>query len=499
MLNYSQEFFPIHAVPPLVRGAILEASAVANAPQSLAASVAFSTAALACQGHIRVRSPAGVLSPVSMFFLDVAKSGDRKTTVEKLFLSSIRDFQMAHQQRLLGALARARDQIAIWKVEAEALNKKLGSAICRGADTERLKEQLLNHAAKRPQEVRLPKLFYANTSPEALWFGLAKHWPSAILQSSEASTVLAGKMSQDFGALNSLWDGGEHVVDRRSGESFTLRDAKLSVSLMVQPGVMQKFLAKGDGHARDIGFLARCLVSAPTSLMGTRFLHNALKHETPYLNEFADAAHGLLNEYFSADDVLRVEPRVLQFESDAADAWLDFYNRVEGALAPGGYYSDISDFASKIAENAARMAAIFHAIEGKPGNLIDHESATSAVAVTTWYLNEFKRLLGEPQQLSDVHANSRILEVWLQEHCVRSGYRYQFLQRHIRTYGPNRLRDKKILGEALDQLARDQKLIIGKYNRQLCVSLNMQYFGHEYHLRQSHSQPLLLLRPSSGI
>ena len=37
MLNYSQEFFPIHAVPPLVRGAILEASAVANAPLVLLA------------------------------------------------------------------------------------------------------------------------------------------------------------------------------------------------------------------------------------------------------------------------------------------------------------------------------------------------------------------------------------------------------------------------------------------------------------------------------
>ena len=485
MFMYSPDPFPIDRVPSLMRGAILEASALAGVQTPLAAGLAFAAAAVACQGHIKVRSPANLVSPLSMYFLHVAKSGDRKSTVEKLFLVGLREFQKFHDQRLQGASEQFDEALAVWQTEHSALAQCLSTAIRRERNTEVIKERLRCHEAQRPKAAKMPKLFFSETSPEALLHKLSNDWSSAMLQSSEASMLLAGRATRNLGALNVLWDGQDVEVDRRTGASFTVRDAKLSASLMVQPGVMQKFLAKGNGHARDVGFLARCLICAPESVQGTRFVSATDQHKTEFLNQFAHVTRALLGDYFSDAGVLCDAPQMLRFQPGAAEAWRRFYNYVEGALAPGARYSDIPDFASKIPENAVRLAAIFHAIEGKAGDLIDEATTESAVSVCSWYVEEFKRLLGEPQQLSEVHANAQMLEAWLQNLFVRCGSaNYHISYSRIRTFGPNRLREKRALEDALDQLCRESKICIGMQNRQRFVVLNLQYFGMNYRTPQ---------------
>lgn len=472
--------FPIDHLPPLLRGAILEASTLADAPIPVAAGVAFATAALACQGHIQVVSPAGIITNTSGFFIEIVKSGARKTTVDKLFQPGPRKFQRFHEARLKEAVERFDVEDEIWRIEHVEMEKKFASAIRRNTDTAVLKEQLMKHSENRPKKIIIPKLIFSDTTSEALLYHLAKGWNSAVLQSSEGSMIFSGRATKNLAALNLLWDGGDLNVDRRSGESFTVRGVKLSASLMVQPGVIQKFLAKGDGHARDIGFLARFLICAPVSIEGSRYSNGPAPQESKMLDSFADAVRRLLGEYYSDDGVMCVNPIVLQFQPDAAQEWRNFYNWVEGALAQGGFYSDISDFASKVAEHVARMAAIFHSIENKPGIFIDRETTLSAIAVCTWYLNEFKRLFGAPQQLSADFECARLLEIWLQEQCFKNGGVDRFRFTFVRTFGPNRLRDKKILDRAIETLSREGRACILIFNKQRFLVLNMDCFGQNF-------------------
>ena len=53
---------------------------------------------------------------------------------------------------------------------------------------------------------------------------------------------------------------------------------------------------------------------------------------------------------------------------------------------------EIKDFASKAAENAARLAALFHLFSGKIGD-ISTEDMEQAITLTHWYLCEARRLL----------------------------------------------------------------------------------------------------------
>lgn len=64
--------------------------------------------------------------------------------------------------------------------------------------------------------------------------------------------------------------------------------------------------------------------------------------------------------------------------------------------------------ASKIAENMARMAALFHLIEGY-GTEIGYDSAIRAAKICNWHLMEFKRLFGDKQEISEEFHNAKIL------------------------------------------------------------------------------------------
>ena len=102
--------------------------------------------------------------------------------------------------------------------------------------------QLVGHAPVSPL---VPRLLYADATPEALAHALATGWPSGGVLSAEAGAVFgAHGMGQDtilrnLALLNVLWDGGEMAVDRRSKPSFVLRGRRLTFGLMVQPEALR--------------------------------------------------------------------------------------------------------------------------------------------------------------------------------------------------------------------------------------------------------------------
>ncbi|WP_423969878.1 DUF3987 domain-containing protein [Citrobacter werkmanii] len=70
--------------------------------------------------------------------------------------------------------------------------------------------------------------------------------------------------------LNTLWDGSSVIVDRISREGFVLQNARLTLSLMAQPSVISRFMAKRGEEARGTGFLARFLIAKPRLMAGQR-------------------------------------------------------------------------------------------------------------------------------------------------------------------------------------------------------------------------------------
>ena len=221
---------------------------------------------------------------------------------------------------------------------------------------------------------------------------------------------------RNLALLNVLWDGGTLSIGRRTSESFTVRGARLTVALQVQDATLRSFFDRSGGLARGTGFLARFLVAWPESTQGYRPFTDP-PSSWPALAAFNARIAAILDQPAPIDDAGALTPTMLLFTADAKAAWVAFHDAIEGELRTGGELYDVRDVASKSADNAARLAALFQVFEGG-GGAINAESFESASRIAAWHLNEARRFFGELALPAEL-ANAARLDTWLIEHCRR--------------------------------------------------------------------------------
>lgn len=218
----------------------------------------------------------------------------------------------------------------------------------------------------------------------------------AALISNEGGSVLEGKASTDVFLLNSLWSGSDIHVDRRTQESFSLSDPRLTVGVLAQVQVIANFAQHKSQQARYSGLFSRCLIALPQSTQGTRFIYDPTLY-WPNTEKFKDRMKEILKQPVAED--ADGHPGGLFFSSHREPNCVGLgYNCIEYELNPWGFLSDIRDFGSKAADNMARIAALFHYFSKQDGD-ISVETVDRAAEVMKWYLFEFKRLFSSPPPL----------------------------------------------------------------------------------------------------
>ena len=205
-------------------------------------------------------------------------------------------------------------------------------------------------------------------------------------------------------------------VVSRSSESFTVRGAHLTMALQVQEATIRAFFDNTKGLVRGTGFLARFLVSWPQSTQGMHHFTEAPAN-WPALATFNNRLTAILNRPAPIDDDGGLSPAMLTLAPDAKAAWVRFHDAIEAELSTGRELHDVRDVASKTADNAVRLAALFHTFGGNIGP-IDLDAMESAARVTTWHLSEAKRFLGELAMPAEL-ANPARLEAWMLARCRR--------------------------------------------------------------------------------
>ena len=118
------------------------------------------------------------------------------------------------------------------------------------------------------------------------------------------------------------------------------------------------------------------------------------------------------------DDDGVLSPAMLTLTPDAKAAWVTFHDAIEGELRNGGELYDVRDVASKTADNAARLAALFQVFEHDMVGAVELEAFEGASRIAAWHLNESRRFFGElalPAELADAAR----LDSWLIEYCRR--------------------------------------------------------------------------------
>ncbi len=335
------------------------------------------------------------------------------------------------------------------------------------------------------------KVFAPNAVCACVFVAVYKHSRSAGLIEDEAGRIFNSRLLDDLGLLNKVWDGRNVTVDRRS-ESFFVAGPRATISWMVQPHIFNKYMERKGDAARGIGFFARCLVSYPQSNQGWRFeLNNSVegKKIDAFRCRVLTLLHGqidLLMPTKSHDETESSydEKIELSFSSEAQREWVNIFNQVEASIQPGGAFCQNRDYASKIAENIARVAGVMHAFEGYAGTEISKETLQSATTIVLWYAAEFLRLFSPPDPLSELVVDATLIDGWLTNLVKTRGMVPQMDLGLLLQYGPNSLRQKDRLLWALQYLQDKGRLLLHTYltnkgrNRKNVIQLNDAYYGN---------------------
>ena len=309
--------------------------------------------------------------------------------------------------------------------------------------------------SNQPKRPKIFRSIYNDITIEALKSSLANNFPSGGILSNEAGIVFGGhtmnpeSIMRTLGTLNQLWDGNDIRTDRQTSESSIVRNARLTVSLQVQKDPLKRFNESSNNLARGIGLFARFLIAWPKSTQGTRNYQEP-PDNWPGLDAFNNRILEILSSEIKFDDLGGVSPKTINFSPEAKKAWIEFHDHIERSLGMSGRFHEIQDVASKIADNAVRIAALFHVFEFGTDGHIELETFNKASAIAYWHLHEAKRFF-KTLALSKEDQAMIKLNGWLINQCQETGKK-MVERRYTLQYGPNSIRKKEFLNAALEKL-----------------------------------------------
>ncbi len=453
--------YPVNALPPELELLVREIQTKVQAPDALICMAILSAISAACQGLVDVLLPTGQLRPVATNFLTIAESGERKSAVDGIVSAPIHAHDEARAVKYQEDLSQYMYDMKVWQAKDQVLRGKLKKAAHQDESTDEIQQQWEAHEKKKPITPRLRRLHRQDISERALIEALEGDCESIVLMSDEGEAVLKGSAMTTFSVHNRVWDGAKMLtLDRGRGVHIVARHPRGTMSIMVQPVVLKNYLRRHGDLARGSGFWARVLVGAPPSTQGFRFVY-WYNEQWVYLPGFHSSIKELLEEYDRRLAEGPIKRKVLEFSPEAVTRWIALTNQVEAMLQPFGYLNDIKDFASKSMEMTGRLAALLHFFTKQQGQ-ISLNALECAFSIICWHIDEFKRLFGHQSGVTQLQADAKALEHYIQTLFYGNGN--QPLPRNeILRNGP--IRPASRYDEVLDYLTAGSKVWIGRLGR----------------------------------
>jgi hypothetical protein len=403
--------FPMDALGAILAGAALAIGERTGAPDSMCASSVLGAAALCAQPHVDIVLPTGDVRPVSEFFLTVAVSGERKSTVDNLALAAAYSYEARHEAGYSSAMRGHRDDVDTWKAmraKTEKAHKGVAGAL----------HAALAAIGPEPEAPLDPMLLIPEPTYPGMVMLFSRGRGSLGLFADEGGLFIGGHgmkseaKLETVSGLSSTWDGTAIKRIRVGEKSLSLRGRRLSVHLMAQPEVADILL--NDTLIRGQGLLSRILTAAPTSTMGSRAGAGPSSAGDIALSRYDECLERLLERPWPTAPGTRNElaPRLLRMSPEAAELWQAFADEVEGNLGPDGPLTPIAGLANKLAEHAARLAAVLAVVDNPAVVRTEARQLEAAIAIASFYGGEGLRL-AEASRLSPSLLLAQKLLNWL--------------------------------------------------------------------------------------
>lgn len=438
------EEYPLDALPARLAECIRGLVDIVQIPTSIAAQAVLGACAIVAQTRIEIEMPTGEIIPSSLFLFTVAASGDRKSSCDKRALGPV----YRREKELREGFEPKQQQFSIEKaahetaVKAAKSNKKNRFQI----------EEALKECGPPPTPPALPMLLVEEPTTEGIVKLLDEAYPSIGLFSDEGAAFLGGYSMQDeqqakTGAvLSQLWDGKPIKRVRGTDVTKILDKRRMSLHLMVQPGVATKLF--GNKALRDQGMMSRMLITFPKSMKGQRLWREPTQEAKDAVANYQARLAKLLTVAFSGmnPETRELEFQVVQLTPQAREMWIAFSDHLEMQQGVDGDLAEVSDLASKMAQHALRLAAVVAYYQSGDKLIRDGISADAmkaGIALGQYYLAEALRLFNAGSVDEDSDNAHALVEFIRKEKLDRVGKRW--LSRNA----PKNVRPATVLARAL--------------------------------------------------
>jgi len=437
------EAYPVEALGPL-RAAVEAVQGMTLAPVAIAAQSALAVASLAVMPYANVETLNGA-SPTSLYLMTIAQSGERKSSCDSQFMKVVVEFEKAEAKK------RSREMIA-WKNQCDIFKEKRKAIMVRAKEGDPAALVELDDLGQEPVPPPSTDRFVTDPTYEGLTRAYRDGFPALGIFSDEGGQFLGGyalsadNRTRSLSAFNNLWQGNPIKRTTQGDGGLVLHGRRLAIHLMVQPILAREFMA--DPQTVETGFMPRFLIAEPPSNIGNR-MQADVKMPTFEMSAFEvrllERLEGKPKMDWHTRELL---PRTIKLSESARSQLSAYYDAVEAKQRPYSPLRNVTGFASKSAEQAARIAGVLTLWEDLAAKDVSGETMANAIKLAQYYLSESLRLV-QGAVADAVIENAEKLRVWLLETWEQP----EITRQEIVQLGPNCVRDVKRAKSAINILA----------------------------------------------
>jgi hypothetical protein len=438
--------FPADCFPLSLRKVAKEIRRIVQAPEALVYVSTLAAATATVQGLANVHID-GRLIAVCLDIVLNGQSGERKSAVDKIIQRPLNEVNQDRYNRFFD---------------------------------EQQRDDATEDKKKKSPKPGFPSRVMGEGTVEGMMRLFAEGSADLLWSSDEAGAFFGGysfgddRQTRTAAAFSRIWDGSPIQKSTGGGGTITLYNRRLTLNLAVQPVILRSVIGNEFFFGQGLG--NRILFCDPGSTIGSRRYNNEDVTKTAAYQSYCQRVKEISQLYLDELDIRRAdyetrmeagaEPESewrpgecllhrIELSPDAKQAYIDFYNEIEGRSKQGEDLRDHSGYAAKLAEQAVRIAGVFWMFEsygkGDTWRTIPKESMQDGIRLAQYFLNELLRL--REQSIVDERVEqANILQDWIAKNN-KGGLIYSVF---IRQRGPAFVRkSKKNFEELMAELVED--------------------------------------------
>lgn len=432
--------YPINAWQGVLKNTVKKIAHYAQVPEAMAGQCVLG--ALSHMGQRFIDAPMGHgHMPASLYLITEGESGSGKTVAMKFSHYEIKNHEREQYQTYL-------DDLDNWELEKAGLKNS----------------ELKQFLAENPRPHNPITMFDDATIEPILDKFVDGQMNDASWSTDEAGQFFNGHtMKGDtagnaLGALTKLYSEGIASRTRSQKNQFAsprsqAYDVRMTLLMMGQRVILEQALT--DNMMNEQGFLARALIACPEDLRGKRVWNDPQRRsQSPYddndLIAYWEKCRSLLdpspinNPNYNGKGRIKVK----WHDAQAEQAFYDGMQAIENRQAKGRALEYLKAYASRMAENASRIASLMAFFEGR--YTITTDDINRAFKLVEYSTSERLRYLDATP--SDKESDTEKLSKWLVSKA-KDKKPHKLNRTYVSNYAPSPMRkSSKLLQIELDKL-----------------------------------------------